>query len=176
MALTNWQSIGIFWYLLGEIWFKWIFSDTVTLQWHSGSALGGLKFCWFCNSSRCWLIGRFPLIKGNDRLAILPMTSLTQEWSIGTGMVNWNSIGNVGNISNSSRCWLIGRFPLIKGNDRLASLSMKLYYRDWVPWNDSLLDWHRIGQLTLDWSIGTGMVNWNSIGNVGILAIHRGVG
>ena len=43
----------------------------------------------FSNSSRCWLIGRFPLIKGNDRLAILPMTSLTQDWTIDTGLVNW---------------------------------------------------------------------------------------
>ena len=48
----------------------------------------------FSNSSRCWLIGRFPLIKGNDRLAILPMTSLTQDWTINTqSYANWLSIG-----------------------------------------------------------------------------------
>ena len=38
MALANWQSIGIFGYPLGEIRFKWIFSDTVTLQWHTSGS------------------------------------------------------------------------------------------------------------------------------------------
>ena len=58
-ALANWQSIDIFVYPLGEIWFNWIFSDTVTLQWHSGSALDGFKFGWcriFCWNRGLWLV------------------------------------------------------------------------------------------------------------------------
>ena len=43
---TGWQIILIVIPVVEvtQEWFKWIFIDTVTLQWHSGSALGGLKF------------------------------------------------------------------------------------------------------------------------------------
>ena len=60
-------------------------------------------------------------------------------------------------------------FPFNKGKQPISRPSDDLI-------DTGLENQHRIGQLTQDWSIGTGMVNWNSIGNVGILAIHRGVG
>ena len=82
------------------------------------------------------------------------LVQLARDWSISTPLANWLSIGWIG----SSQGWLLGRFPLIKGNDRGADLEMKLYYRDRVPGDGPLIDWHRIG------SNGTGLVNWHSIG------------
>ena len=94
------------------------------------------------------------------------LVQLARDWSISTPLANWQSIGWIG----SSQGWLLGRFPLIKGNDRGADLEMKLYYRDRVPLDGYLIElaqdwfkWHRIG------SIGTGLVNQHSIGK---LAVH----
>ena len=52
------------------------------------------------------------------------LVQLARDWSISTPLANWQSIGWIG----SSQGWLLGRFPLIKGNDRGADLEMKLYY------------------------------------------------
>ena len=43
MALVNWQSIDIFGHPLVENWLKWHFSDTVTLNWHSGTLLTNVQ-------------------------------------------------------------------------------------------------------------------------------------
>ena len=79
---------------------------------------------------------------------------MARDWSISTPLANWQSIGWIG----SSQGWLLGRFPLIKGNDRGAVLEMKLYYRDRVPLDGYLIDWYWIG------SSVKGLVNWHSIG------------
>ena len=120
----------------------------------------------------------FPFNKGKR-----PISHPSDDF-IDTGMVNWHRNGQLEfhwqcwDFSNSSRCWLIGRFPLIKGNDRLASLSMKLYYRDWVPWNDSLLElqpsgWSDTGlvQVAWHWQIGSPLayfdIYWGRFGSSG---------
>ena len=51
-------------------------------------------------------------------------------------------------------------FPFIKGNDRGAIKKMKLYYRDRVPWNDPLHDWHLIGS-NCHWIGSPIVINWN---------------
>ena len=92
---------------------------------------------------------------------------MARDWSISTPLANWQSIAWIG----SSQGWLLGRFPLIKGNDRGADLEMKLYYRDRVPLYGYLIDWHRIGSsgtglvlLARDWSISIPLSIWHSIG------------
>ena len=55
---------------------------------------------------------------------------------------------------------------------------MKLYYRDWVPWNDSLLEWHPSGwsdtgvvQVAWHWRIGSPLayfhIYWGRFGSSG---------
>ena len=74
MALANWQSIDYFWHALREIWFKWLFSDTVTLHWYSGSALVHLRLFY---SANC-------LYKGKclSKTIISSGTELARHWSI----------------------------------------------------------------------------------------------
>ena len=98
IALTNWQSIGIFWYLLREIWFKWIFIDTVTLQWHSGSALAGewlLTVNWYSIVSQLafqWQLIDTPLAVDWHSIG----SRLAFQWQVSDTplAVKWHSIGS----------------------------------------------------------------------------------
>ena len=60
-------------YPLGEIWFKWIFSGTVTLQWPEWQSSGRLTLDWLVldirNSSQDPANRSLPSIEGSDRLA-----------------------------------------------------------------------------------------------------------
>ena len=89
-------------------------------------------------------------------------------------MVNWNSIGNVGSFSNSSRCGLISCFPLLKGNDRLAVLPMTWLTQDWTiikglhssGWSDT-----GVVQVAWHWRIGSPLayfdIYWGRFGSSG---------
>ena len=113
IALANWQSIDIFGYPLGEIWFKWIFSGTVTLQWSEWQSSGRLTLDWLVldirNSSQDPANRSLPSIEGSDRLApsrdklyyrdrvpwirnngvALEMVWVALKWHIGIQLAEW---------------------------------------------------------------------------------------
>ena len=144
-------------------WFKWHGIDELAVHWHILISIEG------------------------------DLVQVDLEWHSDFAVAQWQCIGwtqiwLMPNILLKSRP-LIGRELGILASDWSRGLSENVqrgypYDPESLPmdhfWNFSILsgleNQHRIGQLTQDWSIGTGMVNWNSIGNVGTLAIHWGVG
>ena len=92
---------------------------------------------------------------------------MTVQWQSDTGLAN------VG-YGIHLRTRLIGRFPIYREATDQPHQEMKLYYRDWVPSNDSLLEWHPSGwsdtgvvQMTWHWRIGSPLayldIHWDEI-------------
>ena len=96
---------------------------------------------------------------------------MTVQWLSDTGLAN------VG-YGIHLRTRPIGRFPIYREATDQPHQEMRLYYRDWVPSNDSLLEWHPSGwsdtgvvQMTWHWRIGSPLayldIHWGKIGSIG---------
>ena len=147
MALANMLSIDIFGYPLVDNWFKWHFSDTVTLNWHSGTLLTNVRNLTFISGVGSSVVS---LYRGKQS------RSQPLRWScnwVASQWLKWHWIGSSG-------------MALMKWQSNGIS---------WYPLVDNWFKWHFRDTVTLNWHSGTLLTNVRNLTFIsGVVSLYRG--